>query len=217
MTPEGVNIKHPDKLYIGGQWVAPKSGSSIEVVNPNSEEVIARVAAAGPADMDVAIAAAREAFDNGPWPTTPPAERAAKLVAMADHLEARIGELSAAWTAQVGGLASFAPIMHGGGIAGIRSIAAMGESFAWTEKRPGQQVDTAVIVREPVGVVVGIAPWNAPISFSLPFSSIRVNWYKYAGDVPVLTALIWARVPAMNIESMRSFTLRFRSSGVSSG
>ena len=45
MTPEGVTIRHPDKLFIGGEWVAPLSGESIEVVNPNSEEVIARVAA----------------------------------------------------------------------------------------------------------------------------------------------------------------------------
>ena len=52
--------------------------------------------------------------------------------------------------------------MHGGGVAGLRGIAAMGESFAWTEAKKGMVVDTAVIVREPVGVVVGIAPWNAP-------------------------------------------------------
>ncbi|HEX9807627.1 MAG TPA: aldehyde dehydrogenase [Alteraurantiacibacter sp.] len=173
MTPEGVNIKYPDKLFIGGKWVAATSGSSIEIVNPNNEEVVARVAEAGPDDMDAAIAAAREAFDNGPWPTTPPAERAAKLMEMADYLEQRVAELAAAWTAQVGGLASFAPIMHGGAVAGIRGIAALGNSFAWTEKRPGQQVDTAVIVREPVGVVVGIAPWNAPFG-------IMVNKVAYS-------------------------------------
>src|SRR5690606_404144 len=173
MTPEGVDIKHPDKLYIGGEWVAPAGGGRLEIVNPNSEEIVAVVAEAGPADMDAAIAAAREAFDNGPWPATPPAERAAKLMAMADHLEARMSELSAAWTAQVGGLASFAPIMHGGAVAGIRGIAALGDSFAWIEKRPGQQVDTAVITREPVGAVVGIAPWKAP-------SGIMANKVAYA-------------------------------------
>jgi acyl-CoA reductase-like NAD-dependent aldehyde dehydrogenase len=162
MTPEGVNIKYPGKLFIGGEWVAPMSGDQIEIVNPNSEEVVARTAAAGPDDMDRAVAAARQAFDHGPWPTTPPAERGAMLMKMIDHLEARIPELCAAWTAQVGGLASFAPMMHGGAVAGLRGIAAMGQSFAWTEKRKGQVVDTAVIVREPVGVVVGIAPWNGP-------------------------------------------------------
>ena len=162
MTPQGVNIRHPDKLFIGGEWVAPMSGSQLEIVNPNSEEVVARVAEAGPDDMARAVAAARQAFDHGPWPATPPAERAAKLMAMIDHLETRVPELCAAWTAQVGGLASFAPVMHGGGVAGLRGIAALGNSFPWVEQKKGHVVDTAVIAREPVGVVAGIAPWNAP-------------------------------------------------------
>ena len=51
MTPEGVTIRHPDKLYIGGEWVAASSGRQIEIVNPNSEEVVACVAEAGPDDM----------------------------------------------------------------------------------------------------------------------------------------------------------------------
>src|SRR5688500_16715126 len=154
MTPEGVNIRHPDKLFIGGEWVAATSGRQLEIVNPNSEEVVAHVAEAGPVDMDRAVAAAREAFDHGPWPTTPPAERGAKLMEMVDYLESRVPELCAAWVAQVGGLASFAPIMHGGGVAGLRGIAAMGNTFPWVDQRKGMVVDTAVIVREPVGVVV---------------------------------------------------------------
>ncbi len=162
MIPQGVNITHPDKLFIGGEWVAATGGREIEIINPNTEEPVARVAEASEADMDRAVAAARQAFDHGPWPTTPPAERGRKLMAMVDLLEARIPELAAAWTAQVGGLASFAPVMHGGAVAGLRGIAAMGESFAWVEQKKGQVVDTAIIAREPVGVVVGIAPWNAP-------------------------------------------------------
>src|SRR5690606_27877579 len=144
------------------EWVAPRSGSQLEIVNPNSEEVVARTAEAGPDDMDRAVAAAREAFDKGPWPTTAPAERGARLMDMIGHLEQRVPELSLAWTAQVGGLASFAPIMHGGAAAGLRGIASLGETFPWVPQQPGQVVDTAVLAREPVGVVVGIAPWNAP-------------------------------------------------------
>ncbi|HWK42077.1 MAG TPA: aldehyde dehydrogenase family protein, partial [Croceibacterium sp.] len=162
MTPEGVTIQHPDKLFIGGEWVAPLSGRQLEIVNPNSEEVVARVAEAGNEDMDRAVAAARDAFDNGPWSTTPPAERGRKLNAMIDVLERRVPELAAAWTAQIGGLASFAPMMHGGSIVQLRGIAALGETFAWVERKDSQAVDTAIIVREPVGVVAGIAPWNAP-------------------------------------------------------
>ena len=100
MTPEGVTIRHPDKLFIGGEWVAPLSGGEIEIVNPNSEEVVARVAGAGEADMDRAVAAARQAFDHGPWPTTPPAARGAKLMEMVDYLETRVPELCAAATAR---------------------------------------------------------------------------------------------------------------------
>ena len=164
MTPEGVNIKHPDRLFIGGQWVAPQSGESIAVESPVTEEIVARVAAAGPADMDAAVAAARAAFDNGPWPRMTPLERMAKLMEMADHLEARVPELAKAWTAQIGGLAAASTPMHAGAVMGLRGLAALGETFAWEERRPGVAVDTVIIRREPVGVVVGIAPWNGPFA-----------------------------------------------------
>ncbi|MGB3795697.1 MAG: aldehyde dehydrogenase family protein, partial [Alteraurantiacibacter sp.] len=164
MTPEGVNVRHPDKLFIGGEWVAPASSDGIEIVNPASEEVVARTAAAGPRDMDAAVAAARDAFDHGPWPRTPPMERMAKLMELVDHLEARVPELAAAWSAQIGGLASAAGPMHAGGVAGLRGIASLGERFAWVEQRPGMAVDTVTVVREPVGVVVAIAPWNGPFA-----------------------------------------------------
>jgi acyl-CoA reductase-like NAD-dependent aldehyde dehydrogenase len=164
MTPAGVNIAHPDKLYIGGQWVAPVAGGSIEIENPATEEIVGRVAEAGNADMDRAVAAARDAFDNGPWPNTPPAERMAKLMQLVDLLEPRVPELAAAWTAQIGGLSTMAMPMHGGAVMGLRGIAAMGGSFAFTEQRKGALVDTVVLAYEPVGVVVAIAPWNAPFA-----------------------------------------------------
>ncbi len=164
MTPQGVNIQHPDKLFIGGEWVAPHGTDMIEVENPDSEEIVARVAHADNVDMDRAVAAARDAFDNGPWSTTPPLERMAKLMEMVDYLETRVPELAAAWTAQIGGLASASGPMHAGGVAGLRGIASLGERFQWEERRPGMAVDTVCIVREPVGVVAAIAPWNGPFA-----------------------------------------------------
>ncbi|BAK67467.1 benzaldehyde-derivatives dehydrogenase [Sphingobium sp. SYK-6] len=164
MTPDGIRIAHPDKLFIDGQWVAPARGGRIEIVSPNSEEVVARVAEATNEDMDSAVAAARRAFDNGAWSGMSPAERGALVGRWAAILKERIGELSAAWTAQVGGLASFAPIMHGGGVATLEFIASLGESYPFVERRPSAQVDTALVVREPVGVTVCIAPWNAPFA-----------------------------------------------------
>jgi len=162
MTPEGVQLRHPGKLYIGGAWVEPSSAEPIEIVSPNSEEVVARVAQAMAADMDVAVAAAREAFDHGPWPRLSPAERGRFVLRWAQELEKREPELCRAWTAQVGGLASFAPIMHGGATATVKFIASLGESFEFVARRPSSQVDTALVAHEPVGVTVAIAPWNAP-------------------------------------------------------
>lgn len=164
MTPEGVNIKNPDKLFIGGEWVAPHGTGQIEIENPDREEIVARVAEADETDMDRAAAAARDAFDNGPWPTTPPLERMAKLMQMVDHLETRVPELAAAWTAQIGGLSSASGPMHAGGVAGLRGIASLGERFVWEERRAGMLVDTVIVRREPVGVVAAIAPWNGPFA-----------------------------------------------------
>ncbi len=164
MTPEGVNIKNPDKLFIGGEWVQPHGTDVIEVENPAEEEIVARVAHADNIDMDRAVAAAREAFDNGPWPRLSAVERQAKLMEMIDYLETRVPELAAAWTAQIGGLATVSGPMHSGAVAGLRGIASLGERFAWEERRPGMAVDTVCVVREPVGVVAAIAPWNGPFA-----------------------------------------------------
>mgnify|MGYP003430857622 CR=1 FL=1 len=90
MTPEGVNVKHSDKVWIGGEWRAASTGSMSELVSPNTEQVIGSVAEAGEADMDAAVAAAREAFDHGPWGRMSPAERFPYMKAMADHLETRV-------------------------------------------------------------------------------------------------------------------------------
>ncbi len=164
MTPEGVNIAHPDKLYIGGEWVVPHGTDMIAIENPADEEIVARVAHADNEDMDRAVAAARDAFDNGPWPRLTPVERQAKLMEMIDHLETRVPELAAAWTAQIGGLSTASGPMHGGAVAGLRGIASLGERFEWEKRSKGMAVDTVCVVREPVGVVAAIAPWNGPFA-----------------------------------------------------
>ena len=68
-------LKHPDRLFIGGEWVEPHSGRQLEIVSPDTEQVAARVAEADEVDMDRAVAAARDAFDNGPWRWIAPGER----------------------------------------------------------------------------------------------------------------------------------------------
>ena len=66
----------PEKLFIGGQWVEPISKQRLQVISPVTEEPILNYPEAGPADIDRAVAEARAAFDNGPWPRFAPAERA---------------------------------------------------------------------------------------------------------------------------------------------
>ncbi|HWW65605.1 MAG TPA: aldehyde dehydrogenase [Sphingomonadaceae bacterium] len=163
LLPEGVSLSHPDRLFIGGAWVAPAAGGMIEIVSPNSEQVVARVAEAREADMDAAAQAARDAFDNGPWPMMAPAERAAKVQAMADWLKARHDQIAKAYTAQMGALATMAPFMIQTGTGTLERYVGYVDKFAWAAKRhtdvPGKN---AYVVHEPVGVVAAIAPWNVP-------------------------------------------------------
>lgn len=167
MSPEGINIRHTDRLWIGGEWVAAHSGRMIDLVSPNSEQVIGSVAEAGESDMDAAVAAARDAFDHGPWGRMAPAERVAILKAMSSYLHARNDEIARAWTLQMGGLTSFAGPMSAGSTMTLDGIIAMAENFAFVEQRPSHAVHTALIAYEPVGVVAAIAPWNGPYGIML--------------------------------------------------
>jgi aldehyde dehydrogenase (NAD+) len=83
-----------DKLYIGGEWVEPDGKATIEVISPHTEQVIGTVPDATPADMDRAVAAARRAFDDGPWPRMSPADRAEGLKRLSGALQARSQDIA---------------------------------------------------------------------------------------------------------------------------
>jgi acyl-CoA reductase-like NAD-dependent aldehyde dehydrogenase len=161
-SPEGVHVKHPGEVWIGGKWRAPHSGRFIELVSPNSEQVVGAVAEADEADMDDAVAAAREAFDHGPWPRMSAADRNEVMKKIEAHLRTREPELAKAWTAQMGGLATFAPGMVAGSTIQFQQIREAGASYAYVQERDTPAAGKAYIVAEPVGVVAAIAPWNAP-------------------------------------------------------
>ena len=157
------DIVHPEKLFIGGQWIAPSTGNRLHPVNPATEQVVATVAEACDADMDKAVAAARKAFDEGPWPRLTHAERGEYVKKLADLLAQRTGQLASLWTEQVGGLATFAPLMTGGGTFQLQYFAGLATTYPFETRQPSSLGSgTAVIVREPVGVVAAIVPWNAP-------------------------------------------------------
>ncbi|MGF7172147.1 acyl-CoA reductase-like NAD-dependent aldehyde dehydrogenase [Sphingobium xanthum] len=163
-----IRLSHPDRLFIGGSWIEPAKGGRIEVISAHSEAVIATVAEATEADMDAAVAAARHAFDEGPWPRMDPAERAAWLRKLHAALEPRVPELVRAWIDQIGSLATVAPFVIGGGMATLQFTIDQAETYPFVETRaPADGHGEAMIVREPVGVAVTIVPWNNPFGIMI--------------------------------------------------
>lgn len=189
-------IKHPERVFIDGSWIFPEAKSFFNLINPATEEPFFRVAEAGTADVHRAVAAARRAFDDGPWTRVTVAERAHYLRAMSDYLDSRHPELAAAWTKQMGALNSFASAMTPFGSGLFRDYAAIGESFPFVERHASQMpeikgVDSplhrappGLLVREAVGVVAAIVPWNTPLSAA----TIKLAPALIAGCTVVLKA-----------------------------
>lgn len=157
-------LQHPDKIFIGGEWVAPSSSATIEVYNSGSEELFARLAEAQNEDVNRAIAAARKAFDEGPWPRMTHAERARYMTAIARELDARGEDIARIWTTESGVLHSNARGSVGAYGHAFDSFAALAETFPFEEVRKPSlgSGDYGIIVREPVGVVAAIVAWNGP-------------------------------------------------------
>lgn len=99
-----------DNLYIGGEWVRPSSEAVLDVISPHTEEVIGRAPEAKEADIDRAVAAAREAFDNGAWPWTTPEERAVVMEKLAVALQSRAEQLATTITQENGCPISFSHV-----------------------------------------------------------------------------------------------------------
>jgi aminomuconate-semialdehyde/2-hydroxymuconate-6-semialdehyde dehydrogenase len=151
------------KLFVDGAYVDARSGKTFASVNPATGEPIARVAEAGYEDVDRAVAAARRAFDHGPWPKMPVAERAAILMKIAAGIRARMADLC-----ELESLDTGKPIRETSHVDIPRSAYNF-EFFAELIKHEGTDcypVDDRFLnytVREPVGVAGCISPWNLPL------------------------------------------------------
>jgi len=146
-----------DSLFIGGTWPAPSGPDRLTVVNPTTEQELATVPAGTPADVDRAVAAARAAFP--PWAATPPAERAAVLGRLADGLAARAEAVAALIATEVGSPLGFARSVQAGlPPTVLRSYAELLPAHPFEER-----IGNSLVVREPVGVVGAITPWNYPL------------------------------------------------------
>ncbi|MEU6186350.1 aldehyde dehydrogenase [Nocardia sp. NPDC047038] len=154
---------HYDSLFIGGRWTAPATAERIQVISPATVEPVGSVPAVSRADVDAAVAAARHAFDHGPWPATPPKERAEVLTRAARLIEQRSADLLAALTAEVGAPQMIAMTLNQlPAVAALDAYAALAESFPWSETRVGG-FGTTRVTREPRGVVAAVTAWNVPL------------------------------------------------------
>ncbi|MFI5776073.1 aldehyde dehydrogenase [Nocardia sp. NPDC051570] len=151
------------KLFIGGAWVEPAGSERLQVISPATEEPVGSVPVVTRADVDAAVAAARRAFDSGPWPTLPPEQRAEVLTRIARLIEERSADLIAALSAETGAPAATAITLNQlPAVAALDSYAALAKSFPWTETRIGP-FGTTRVSREPMGVVAAVTAWNVPI------------------------------------------------------
>jgi acyl-CoA reductase-like NAD-dependent aldehyde dehydrogenase len=159
-----VPINHPDHFFAGGRWVTPSSDSTFDVIEPATEELFFRAAEAQSADMDLAISEARAAFDDGPWPRMSHAQRAEFLGAFAAGLVDRADDIGEIWPRQSGVLHRVAKLSSLGAASTFSFYASLAETFDFEEQAtPTAGGKFGLLVREPVGVVGAIIPWNAPI------------------------------------------------------
>ena len=161
-----IDSAHFRQLYIGGAWTKPTTTGLLDVVSPVSERVVFQVAEAVEADVDAAVAAARTAFDDGPWPRLTPQQRATHLEEFARVLRTRVDDLAVAWTESTGVIASMAKMSPEYSIGALDRSVAQASTFEFIERHPASN-GTNLLVREPVGVVATIAPWNAPLATML--------------------------------------------------
>jgi acyl-CoA reductase-like NAD-dependent aldehyde dehydrogenase len=166
-TTEFLGREH--RLFIGGEWSAARAGEEIEAIDPATGKPLARVAAGAADDIDEAVAAARKAFESGPWPAMSPSARSELIWKLADAIEANRALLTELEVLNTG-----MPINPGGSLA-VPGAARMLRYYAgWpskimghtvlTDPRPGTKHPPLTFTRrEPVGVVGQIVPWNYPL------------------------------------------------------
>jgi len=157
-------IKHADRFFIGGEWVTPSSTATIEVTDSATEDIFLRVAEAAEADVARAVAAARRAFDEGPWPRLSHSERAGYMRALASELRKRDADLADIWPRESGVLHAFAQGSGEGAASTFEYYAGLADTFPFEEPAtPTLGGEFGLLVREPVGVVGAIIPWNGPL------------------------------------------------------
>ena len=195
MTDQG---KKAYKMYIDGAWVDALDGTTIEVIDPATEESIATVAYGAVEDARVAIMAARRAFDDGPWPRMSVIERSDLLIAAAAKLRERGEDIARLETLEMGKLFGDAQGDIGDTLSALETAARAIAGHHGEQVNIAAPEAFAAVAREPVGVVVGITPWNFPLmlaswKFAFALAAGNVVIMKPATISP-LTTLEMARI-----------------------
>jgi aldehyde dehydrogenase (NAD+) len=147
-----------DKIFIGGEWVEPGDPETIEVINSTTEEVMGSIPACTPGDADRAVVAARDAFET--WSQTSREERAGYLSAIAAGLGERSEEIAATIAQELGMPLTLSKIIQAGlPIAQFAAMPNLMEEVRWEE-----EIGNSRVLREPVGVLGAITPWNYPLN-----------------------------------------------------
>ena len=156
-----------DELYIGGQWVAPANPELLEIRSPHDRRLLGLTAQGTPADIDKAVAAAREAFDHGPWPRMTPEARQEAVARFTKLRGERAQEAATLISAENGAPLWFtrwgAPALDRAADAFLQAA----KNFGWEEQLDPTGVSKTVVRREPIGVVAAVIPWNSPYSAAL--------------------------------------------------
>src|SRR6201992_98009 len=155
-TAAGIGAR--EKVFIGGEWVVPAGADPLPVVNSATEETIATVPGCSAVEVDLAVEAARGAFDG--WAATSREERAEAMAAIAAGLGERSEELTATITAELGMPLKLTKMVQVG--LGINHFASMPKALE--EVRWEEEVGNSRVLREPIGVVGAITPWNYPLN-----------------------------------------------------
>ena len=146
-----------DQLFIGGEWTDPSGDGTIDVVNASTEEVMGRIPEGTAADVDRAVDAARAAFES--WSVTPLEQRVALCSAVAGRLQDRQEEIAALISQELGSPITVSMMVQAGlPTMDFASMEHLVEHIPWE-----QQIGNSLVVREPIGVVGAITPWNYPL------------------------------------------------------
>jgi aldehyde dehydrogenase (NAD+) len=156
-----------DRLFIGGDWIKPSGDDRIQVINPATEQVVAAVAAGSVEDADRAVAAAREAFDVGPWPRMSLDERLEVMRRLGGLLSKHQDLIADLVTAEMGCPISLSKTFQAANPRLIlEAFIDVAETYPFRSVRRSS-TGSALVERVPVGVVAGVVPWNVPLSISM--------------------------------------------------